>query len=90
VEGQLSAGRARPLATGTAADPFLRHSRPLFATATDVAIIAAFVQDSGLELIREPVFAALRNGARVRLITGDYLNITQARALGRGGVLAAR
>ncbi len=73
----------RALAAGTAADPFLRHIRPLFAAASDIAIIAAFVQDSGLELIREPVFAALRHGARVRLITGDYLNITQATALRR-------
>jgi diadenosine tetraphosphate (Ap4A) HIT family hydrolase len=75
--------RAPALATGTAADPFLRHIRPLFAGATDIAIIAAFVQDSGLELLREPVFGALRQGARVRLITGDYLNITQATALRR-------
>jgi superfamily II DNA or RNA helicase/diadenosine tetraphosphate (Ap4A) HIT family hydrolase len=82
-KGNYQRAPARPLATGTAADPFLRHVRPLFAAATDIAIIAAFVQDSGLELIREAVFAALRHGARVRLVTGDYLNITQATALRR-------
>src|SRR5262249_44138011 len=82
-KGNYLRAPGRPLATGMAADPFLRHIRPLFAAAADIAIIAAFVQDSGLELIREPVFASLRHGARVRLITGDYLNITQATALRR-------
>jgi superfamily II DNA or RNA helicase/HKD family nuclease len=82
-KGNYQRAPARALATGTAADPFLRHIRSHFTAATDIAIIAAFVQDSGLELIREPVFGALRHGARVRLLTGDYLNITQATALRR-------
>ena len=73
--------RDRPLATGGHADPFLRHLRPLFARATDVAIIAAFVQDSGLDALHDSVFAALARGARIRLVTGDYLDITQAAAL---------
>lgn len=43
-KGNYRRAPARPLATGTAADPFLRHIRPLFAGATDVAIIAAFLR----------------------------------------------
>jgi superfamily II DNA or RNA helicase/diadenosine tetraphosphate (Ap4A) HIT family hydrolase/SOS-response transcriptional repressor LexA len=70
-----------PLATGGDDDPFSRHVIPLFERATDIAIVAAFVQESGLDRIRAAAFAALRRGARIRVITGDYLNITQAGAL---------
>lgn len=72
---------AAALATGGTADPFISHLRPLFAEAQDIAIVAAFVQDSGMSMIRGDVFAALDRGARVQLLTGDYLNITQAEAL---------
>ena len=70
-----------PLATGGDDDPFARHVLPLFDRADDIAIVAAFVQSSGLERIRVATEAALRRGARVRVVTGDYLNITQAEAL---------
>lgn len=46
-----------------------------------VAIVAAFVQESGLDRLRYAVDAAIRRGAQIRVITGDYLNITQADAL---------
>ena len=70
-----------PLATGGEDDPFAHHVIPLFDRATDVAIVAAFVQESGLDRIRVAVDAAVQRGARIRVITGDYLNITQADAL---------
>ncbi|MGH7487293.1 MAG: HIT domain-containing protein, partial [bacterium] len=70
-----------PLATGGDDDPFARHVLPLFDRAEDIAIVAAFVQSSGLERIRVATEAALRRGARIRIVTGDYLNITQAEAL---------
>lgn len=73
----------RALATGGSDDPFLRHLRPLFARANDVAIIAAFVQDSGLTRLQHLMSDALRRGARIRIVTGDYLDITQASALHR-------
>ena len=72
---------AAPLATGGEDDPFARHVLPLFDRARDIAIVAAFVQESGLDRIRGAVDRALQNGARIRIITGDYLNITQAAAL---------
>jgi len=72
---------ARPLATGGRSDPFAAHILPLLRRATDIAIVAAFVQESGLVHIEQPLHAALRRGARVRLLTGDYLGITQADAL---------
>ncbi|MCP3136048.1 DEAD/DEAH box helicase family protein [Pyxidicoccus xibeiensis] len=82
-KGNYLTGQARPLATGGVEDPFLHHLEPLFAKAMDVAVLAAFVQDSGLEVLRDSVEAALLRGARVRILTGDYLAITQADALRR-------
>jgi len=70
-----------PLATGGEDDPLARHVLPLFDRAGDIAIVAAFVQESGLDRIRGGVDRALQRGARIRIITGDYLNITQAAAL---------
>ena len=69
------------LATGGVADPFGRHLMPLFDRATDVAIVAAFVQDGGVRRIEGALRRSLGRGARVRLITGDYLEITQVLAL---------
>ncbi|MEW6490667.1 MAG: HIT domain-containing protein, partial [Thermodesulfobacteriota bacterium] len=75
--------RAQPLAAGGPGDPFLAHLVPLFARADDISILAAFVQDSGVQRLEPYLLSALERGARVRLLTGDYLNITQAHALRR-------
>ncbi|MCP3168761.1 DEAD/DEAH box helicase family protein [Myxococcus qinghaiensis] len=82
-KGNYLATQAKPLATGGMEDPFLHHLEPLFSRALDIAVLAAFVQDSGLEVLRQSVDAALARGARVRILTGDYLTITQAEALRR-------
>jgi superfamily II DNA or RNA helicase/diadenosine tetraphosphate (Ap4A) HIT family hydrolase len=73
--------RAEPLAVGGEKDPFARHIAPLFDSASEIAIVAAFVQESGLDRIRKPLLAAVDRGAYVRILTGDYLDITQASAL---------
>jgi superfamily II DNA or RNA helicase/diadenosine tetraphosphate (Ap4A) HIT family hydrolase len=70
-----------PLATGGLDDPFARHVLPLFDQASEIAIVAAFVQESGLARIRPALAEALVRGVRVRILTGDYLEITQASAL---------
>jgi superfamily II DNA or RNA helicase/diadenosine tetraphosphate (Ap4A) HIT family hydrolase len=69
------------LSTGETTDPFLRHLEPLFARADQVAIVAAFVRERGLNLLRGYVRAALERGAHVKIITGDYLNYTEVTAL---------
>jgi superfamily II DNA or RNA helicase/diadenosine tetraphosphate (Ap4A) HIT family hydrolase len=74
---------AAPLVTGGTGDPFLHHIRPLFADAREIAIVAAFVQDTGLEVLQDSLFSAVERGAVIRLVTGDYLDITQAEALKR-------
>jgi diadenosine tetraphosphate (Ap4A) HIT family hydrolase len=82
-KGNYQRALTAPLATGGLADPFLAHLEPLFAGSTEVAIVAAFVQDGGLELLDRPVMSALARGAVIRLVTGDYLDITQVEALER-------
>ncbi|MFO0651488.1 MAG: DEAD/DEAH box helicase family protein [Polyangiales bacterium] len=71
----------RALASGGRDDPFVRHLEPLFARARSVSIVAAFAQDSGVELLRALLFEPEPVPARVRVLTGDYLHITQASAL---------
>ncbi len=71
----------RPLVTGGEDDPFSRHVFPLFARSTSIDIVAAFIQAPGLSLISRAVTEAVARGAAVRILTGDYLEITQARAL---------
>lgn len=70
-----------PLATGGERDPFARHVLPLVERATAIDIVAAFVQETGLLRVERSLQRALGRGARVRLVTGDYLAITQASAL---------
>ncbi len=69
------------LITGGENDPFIRSIRPLFDAADRIAIVAAFMQHSGLERLRPDVEGALERGAQLRFLTGDYLNITQVAAL---------
>lgn len=82
-KGNYRRAIAAQLATGGLTDPFLAHLQPLFAASREVAIVAAFVQDSGLGLLQDSVLSATARGACVKLITGDYLDITQAEALQR-------
>lgn len=60
--------QAAPLATGGQDDPFARHVLPLFERADEIAIVAAFVQASGLVRIRDATELALRRGAQIRSV----------------------
>jgi diadenosine tetraphosphate (Ap4A) HIT family hydrolase len=73
--------RGVPIASGGREDSFLPHILPLLREAREVATLSAFVQGSGADCLHEELGLALRRGARVRALTGDYLDITQARAL---------
>ncbi|HRE89787.1 MAG TPA: DEAD/DEAH box helicase family protein, partial [Myxococcota bacterium] len=70
------------LATG-GDDPFKAHLEPLFGEACAIDIIAAFVQDTGLLQLQRHLLDACERGARVRILTGDYLDITAPDALRR-------
>ncbi|PRQ01230.1 DEAD/DEAH box helicase family protein [Enhygromyxa salina] len=76
-----SPGPRHQLATGGLRDPFYDHLRPALLRADVIDIVAAFVQDSGVELLNDAIDRALARGAKLRVITGDYLHITQTQAL---------
>lgn len=75
--------RAEILPDGDLGGSFYLALAPLLARATRIDILAAFVQDSGLALIEPAVRDALSRGARLRILTGDYLDITQVDAVRR-------
>lgn len=81
-KGNYKRDRPSPLTTGRA-DHLFEHLRPLLSTSDAIDIVAAFVQDSGLQLLEERIHSALERGATVRLLCGDYLHLTQERALRR-------
>jgi len=76
-------GGERRLAAGGRDDPFIAHLAPLFGKAEKVEILAAFVQDSGVRHVEPYLLSALGRGAEIRILAGDYFNLTQARALRR-------
>jgi HKD family nuclease len=53
------------------------------AGAKRIDVLASFVQLSGLDVIEERLFEAIRNDGRVRILVSDYLYISDAKALWR-------
>ena len=49
--------------------------------AKEIDIIVSFLMESGVRMLLKDLKAALERGARVRIITGNYLGITQPSAL---------
>jgi superfamily II DNA or RNA helicase/SAM-dependent methyltransferase/phage repressor protein C with HTH and peptisase S24 domain len=75
------------LVTG-GADPFLPHVSRAFAHANDIEVAVAFVKVTGLRMLMPDLLAALemseggRNTrCRVRILTSDYLDVTDPEAL---------
>ncbi len=64
-------------------DPLLPHLVAHLASAEQVDIAVAFVQETGLERIQEHLRDVLTAGGRVRFLTGDYLDVTEPSALRR-------
>lgn len=62
-------------------DPFLPKLLQAINYATSVSIAAAFIRQTGLNLIFDALDDALLRGAKVRILTGDYMGITEPRAL---------
>ena len=54
-----------------------------FETCSVARIAVAFVMTSGLDLIEGPALAALLRGAELRVLTTDYLGVTEPEALRR-------
>jgi superfamily II DNA or RNA helicase/diadenosine tetraphosphate (Ap4A) HIT family hydrolase/SOS-response transcriptional repressor LexA len=49
--------------------------------ASEIDLLASFVQTSGLDLVGKSLFRAIAAGAKVRVLVGDYLGITSPDAL---------
>ena len=70
-------------------DPLLPHLRAHLASAVRVDIAVAFVLERGLVEIEEHLKDVVRRGGRLRVLTGDYLDVTEPTALLRLLDLAA-
>jgi diadenosine tetraphosphate (Ap4A) HIT family hydrolase/HKD family nuclease len=70
-------------------DPLLAHLRAHLATAVRVDIAVAFVLERGLAEIDGYLKDVVRRGGYLRVLTGDYLDVTEPKALLRLLDLAA-
>ena len=71
-------------------DPFLPKLIEAINHATSISIAAAFIRQSGLNLIFDALEDALIRGTELRVLTGDYLGITQPNALRQLMLLSGR
>jgi HKD family nuclease len=71
------------ISTGHPDDPLWDQISIRLLGAREVDILASFVQLSGLDIIQEAIFAALRERTVVRVLVGDYLYISDPAALRR-------
>ena len=62
-------------------DPFLSRLLAAINRATKIDIAVAFIRSTGLILLQDAFFEALARGAQLRILTGDYLQITEPQAL---------
>jgi superfamily II DNA or RNA helicase/diadenosine tetraphosphate (Ap4A) HIT family hydrolase/HKD family nuclease len=62
-------------------DPLRLHLAHHLARAEKVDVVVAFVKPSGLEELWSDLTEALERGAQLRILTGDYLGITDPDAL---------
>jgi superfamily II DNA or RNA helicase/HKD family nuclease/SOS-response transcriptional repressor LexA len=69
------------LTVGGKDDPFLPELLDEINSATEIAIAAAFIRLTGLNLIKAALSDALKRNVKLRILTGDYLNITDPHAL---------
>lgn len=64
-------------------DPLIQHLLPHIQQARSVDVIVAFVLDSGIRLLQPSFQELLDRGGRLRLVAGDYLDVTDPSALRR-------
>ncbi len=62
-------------------DPFLPSLLAAINHASAINIAAAFIRFTGIRLIEDALVDAIKRGASVRILTGDYLGITDPKAL---------
>lgn len=62
-------------------DPLLPHLKAAMGRAAQVDFSVAFIKQSGVDLLRGHLQDLLERQGRVRIITGDYLDVTDPQAL---------
>ncbi len=80
-KGNYLLSRPQALVRGGDEEPLIDQLRRYFPAASRLDILSAFVQDSGLAFLQPDITSARRRGASVRILTGDYLAISQVQAL---------
>jgi superfamily II DNA or RNA helicase/diadenosine tetraphosphate (Ap4A) HIT family hydrolase len=75
------APHGRSLVSGGSEDPLLPHLVAHLDSATEVDVAVAFTLDSGVSLLQPHLRDVLSRGGRVRIVTGDYLGVTEPDAL---------
>ncbi|MFB1490187.1 MULTISPECIES: DEAD/DEAH box helicase family protein [unclassified Thiocapsa] len=79
------------LATGGRRDPFLPHLLEAIRRADRIDLAVAFIKSSGLALLFDALADALQyRAARLRILTSDYLDVTEPQALRRLMLLGER
>ncbi len=73
----------RPAIVGTPANPLLKHLISHLDAAEEADLVVAFVLVSGVEVLETALRGFLMRGGRLRLLTGDYLGVTDPAALRR-------
>lgn len=72
--------RSAPFVAGEH-DPLLPHLRVAIDASHRVDFSVAFIKQSGVDLLRGHLLDLLDRGGKVRIITGDYLDVTEPEAL---------
>lgn len=81
----------RYLTTGGAHDPFLPELLGAIRQANEIDLAVAFIRNSGLALLYAALVDAVETrGARLRVLTSDYLDVTEPNALRRLLLLGER
>ncbi|MFB1486524.1 MULTISPECIES: DEAD/DEAH box helicase family protein [unclassified Thiocapsa] len=81
----------RHLTTGGWQDPFLPHLLAAIRRANQIDLAVAFIKSSGLGLLFNALADAVEiRGARLRILTSDYLDVTDPQALRRLMLLVER
>lgn len=78
------------LITGGQPDPFLPHLLTAMHKARTVEIAVSFIRAKGLQLLLPDLHEVLNNAGQIRIVTSDYLDITEPEALRHLAILQER
>ncbi len=86
----LTTKTSHSLISGGKSDPFLPQLLKAINFATEIDITVAFIRRSGLDLIFDALKDAMDRGSVIRVLTSDYLEVTEPQALRHLMLLAER